>query len=488
MIENNIYLYGAGTRCYALYKLIKDKYKEIKIVDGDYKKWGMKFKDNNIINSPDILKNVDVPIVITNLNSRNYDDIIKDLHTKYNIKDCQIVSYEKLCWDNLRGTTSMNKNDTINFNKDSSIILDAYCCQSLGGIEEWLIDLASGLINRNYNIRILTDKEKTIINNFNYNYSDIVNRVGEYDAPESIENYCAVKKYLEEKLPCTIVTNRCNVVTMAACDIKEKYGDMIKIISVMHNGNKSYYDRQCVFGEYIDKYVCVAHDMINEMENRGIDSKKLCSTTLPFECVANLKREYTLKSSYPIQIGYAGRLDRIKNGQKRMDLLLEVIYRLVDEKINFHMTFAGDGPARGKMEETVKNKKLQSYVTFLGKIKREDIPKFWQKMDIGVSMSDYEGRSISMLEMMANGTVPIFTDVSGVSEDIVNNVNGYIIPLEDVNAAVNRIKYLYENRNNLVVMGKKAHDSMVQKSNKENHYNFWMKIFEELDQPKNEAL
>ena len=127
------------------------------------------------------------------------------------------------------------------------------------------------------------------------------------------------------------------------------------------------------------------------------------------------------------------------------------------------------------------------YVTFLGKIKRKNISEFWQKMDIGINMSDYEGRSISMLEMMANGTVPVLTNVSGVREDIINNINGYIIPLGDVNTAVNKIEYLYNHRNKLVEMGEKAHYDMTEKSDREKHYNFWMQIFDELGYHKNEA-
>ena len=274
---------------------------------------------------------------------------------------------------------------------------------------------------------------------------------------------------------------------MAACDVKEEYGDKIKIISVLHNGNRSYYNRACIYRRYIDRYVGVAHEMIEEMIKRGVDREKICSTTLPFKCEENLERNYTLNPSSPIQIGYAGRLDRIKNGQKRMDLLMNVIFELVNKKIKFHMTFAGDGPAKESMEEIINKKNIQSYVTFLGKIKRKNISEFWQKMDIGINMSDYEGRSISMLEMMANGTVPVLTNVSGVREDIINNINGYIIPLGDVNTAVNKIEYLYNHRNKLVEMGEKAHYDMTEKSDREKHYNFWMQIFDELGYHKNEA-
>ena len=199
MIEKNIYLYGAGTRCHALYSLIKEKYKKIIIIDGNPEKWGSNFEDNKIINSPDVLKRESSPwVVITNLNSKNYDDITSDLHKKYNVENYNILSYEKLCWENLKNNAYVKECDNVNYNNEKSIILDAYGCQSLGGIEEWLVDLAEGLIKKNYNIRIMTDEEKAIVNNLNCDYSDVVHRIGEYDASEYLENYNAVKSYLKK--------------------------------------------------------------------------------------------------------------------------------------------------------------------------------------------------------------------------------------------------------------------------------------------------
>lgn len=480
MKKNYIYLYGAGNRCHALYNLIKDQYSKITVIDNDEKKWGNEFNDEIHICSPDVLKEVvNQPVVITNANSKNYSDILEILHTKYNIKDEYIYLYEDLCWKNLKRnieTPKINKR----IKDNNTIILDAYCCQSLGGIEEWLIDLANGLIKRNYNVRILTDSEQAIVKENNREYSDVVNRIGTYEAPEYKENYIALKEYIIGKLPCIIITNRCNVVTMAACDVKEKYAEDIKIISVIHNGSDIFYKRQCIYNKFIDKYVGVAHEMINEMENRGIEEKKLSATTLPFECEANLQRVYTLKKTEPIQIGYAGRLDRIKNGQKRMDLLLDIIRGLIKKKINFHMNFAGDGPAKNNMEEILVMEGMESYVDFWGKIERNKISNFWKKMDIGLNMADYEGRCISKLEMMANGVIPIFTNVTGAREDIINGVNGYIIPMGNVDAAIQHVEYLEKNRYVLTGMGNLAHDSVVGKSDKDLHYDFWTHIFEEM--------
>lgn len=482
VVKRTICLYGAGVRCSVLYRLIKDDYVNVIILDSNSDKWGREFEAGIYISSPDIIyKLEDFVIVITTINSKNYEEIYEKLIVEYHIEKNAIQVYEKICWEAMKKKQVNIKPRTLNIGenlKDKTIILDAYCCQNLGGIEEWLVDLGEALIRRHYKVRILTDDDRAIVRPQNREYADTVSRIGEDYAPEDMLNYISVKKYLISKLPCTIIVNRGNVVAMAACDIKKEYGDAIRIVSVIHNGHNSQYEKQVLYEKYIDMYVGVAKNMIGEMKKRGIRAEKICSTTLPFECDLVLKREYTLDKLKPLQIGYAGRLDKIRCGQKRMDLLLEVIKQLQKKDINVHMTFAGDGPARQELEDAVKQEGMGSLITFLGKINRKEIPEFWKTMDVGINMADYEGRCISMLEMMSNGAVPIFTDVSGVDDDIVNEKNGYVIPRENVNSAVEIITELEKSREKLAILGCEAHNTVLPKSDRELSYNFWQSIID----------
>lgn len=480
MKETKLYIYGAGTRAHALYSLVKKYYDEIIVLDSNEKLAGQIFEDDILINLPkSVLKEENANIVITNINPCNYQEIYNKLVNEYHISPECIVPYEKICWDILQNAPE--ENITYNRHKNKKIIIDAYTCISLGGIEAWVVDLADGLKKRNYDVRIMADDKKALVNDVNKDYTDFIKRVGSPDATEYIENYRLIKKYIEEQLPCIVVANRGNVVTMAACDVKKRYGDAISVISMIHNGTKDTYQRQAFFSQYVDKYIGVASDMKQGMENEGIDREKIITTTLPFTCKEKLEREYTLNRDNPIQIGYAGRLDGIKNKQKRLDLVMDVIYALHCKNINFHMNFAGDGPARKEMEQLAKERRMQERITFWGKIDRKNIPSFWKKQDIGLSMSDYEGKSISMLEAMANGAVPVYTQVSGTKDEIINEKNGFIIPLGDVKDAAYIITSLERDRNRLVKLGQLAHDSVFPKSSKEKHYELWQNIIAEFE-------
>lgn len=477
---NKLCIYGAGKRARALYPLVKKYYDEIIVLDSNEKLAGQIFEDDISINLPkSIVKEKDTNIVITNIDPCDYQDIHNKLLNEYHISPERIVPYEKICWDILQNAPEENIN--YNRHKSKKIIIDAYACISLGGIEAWLVDLAEGLKRKNYDVRIMADEDKALVNDTNKDYTDIVKRVGSTGATERIENYNFIKKYIAEQLPCTVITNRGNVVTMAACDVKKKYGDAISVISMIHNGTETIYQRQAVFSQYIDKYIGVASDMMQGMENAGIDKGKIITTTLPFACEEKLERKYTLNRDNPIQIGYAGRFDGMKHSQKRLDLVMDVIYALHCKNINFHMNFAGDGPARKEMEQLAKERRMQERITFCGKIDRKDIPSFWKKQDIGLSMSDYEGKSISMLETMANGAVPVYTQVSGTRDEIIHEKNGFIIPLGDVKDAAYIIIGMEKDRSRLVRLGQLAHDSVFPKSSKEKHYEMWQNIIAEFE-------
>ena len=250
---------------------------------------------------------------------------------------------------------------------------------------------------------------------------------------------------------------------------------MIKVISVIHNSHESVYREYMEFKECSDLYIGVSLDIKNDMVQKGILSEKMYTMTCPFPCEKILSRNYSSIGN-PICIGYAGRMDGMEHSQKRMDLLLKLLEVLEKRNVNYKFEFAGDGEVRHDMEKFVHSNNLDKRVVFLGKLKCREIAAFWKKQDICVNMADYEGRSLSIIEAMGNGVVPVVTATSGVREDISDGINGYIIPLGQYQIMADRIEYLAQHKDQLVKMGKLAHDGIYPKSLMEPHLNFWETI------------
>ena len=77
---------------------------------------------------------------------------------------------------------------------------------------------------------------------------------------------------------------------------------------------------------------------------------------------------------------------------------------------------------------------------------------------------------------MSNGVVPIVTDVSGARDDVNDGVNGFVVAIGDIEAMACHIKYLYDNREVLELMGKKAAEDIQEKCAKVDIMQLWHDI------------
>lgn len=357
-------------------------------------------------------------------------------------------------------------------NKEPSVLFGCLNGLELGGIEAWTKDLCCALIRSGLEqIYILTDDKKYDLPPELHGH--ILSACIPNSPPFSINSIQNLIKAIAGKFPCKIITSQADDIMLAAYLLKRVFPNMVEIISVIHGGEGRIYSQYMDFRHCVDVFVGVSKDIKRDMILRGIEEDRIYSMTIPFICPDTLNRTYTLSVHRPIRIAYAGRLDAMRSGQKRMDLLLRLIQELSDRDISFIFDLAGDGVARSEMEQYVKECNHGAYVRFLGKIDRALIPSFWQHQDICVNMADFEGRSISICEAMGNGVVPVVTDTSGVRDDIVDGVNGYIVPIGDYMTAADRIEYMTHHREMLPEMGNLAHEMVYPQSMMEMHVKFW---------------
>lgn len=102
-------------------------------------------------------------------------------------------------------------------------------------------------------------------------------------------------------------------------------------------------------------------------------------------------------------IGHVGNF----NKQKNHIFLIELFEKILDYNKNYVLVLIGDGATRPKIEEIVKNKRIEENVIFLGK--RSDVDKFYSAMDIFVLPSLYEGLPMVGVEAQCNGLPVVFS-------------------------------------------------------------------------------
>lgn len=176
------------------------------------------------------------------------------------------------------------------------------------------------------------------------------------------------------------------------------------------------------YPEETDSFVCVSSEIYEKLKIRLFDRRKDCSVFIQYPDVSTYKNRQEIEGG--INIAYAARLDK---KVKRSNFLMELIEKMEKEDINYRLYIAGDGECLEEIREFVENKNLSDRVNVCGILSFCEMKEFWKDKHIFLNFSIKEGMSLSLLEAMSQGVVPIVTDTSGVRNVIDDNKNGFIV-------------------------------------------------------------
>jgi glycosyltransferase involved in cell wall biosynthesis len=204
----------------------------------------------------------------------------------------------------------------------------------------------------------------------------------------------------------------------------------VRVIAFAHSDQDHYYQLLTYYEPIISKFVGVSETICQRL--RCLLPSRLndiCKLMYPV-AVRNESRKPNRKN--PLTITYGG---RIEQRQKRILDLIALSDLLALKKGNYHFKIAGDGPQLAQLTEHFAKKEYANVsIEFLGLVAHERMTDLWASSDISILFSEFEGMSISMLESMGQGCVPIVTDVSGAKEKITHGQTGFIVAVGDVAA------------------------------------------------------
>lgn len=139
-------------------------------------------------------------------------------------------------------------------------------------------------------------------------------------------------------------------------------------------------------------------------------------------------------------ISFVGRLDREKN----VIALLEII-KESDLNSIWKFQIIGDGPERKNLEDYVHQNGLEERTVFFGNQPIDDVVKLLQKSKIFVFTSLKEALPTVLIEAMMTGNAIIAYDCNYGPSDIINENNGFLIPLHDKKMFIEKLEYLTHN-------------------------------------------
>jgi glycosyltransferase involved in cell wall biosynthesis len=112
-------------------------------------------------------------------------------------------------------------------------------------------------------------------------------------------------------------------------------------------------------------------------------------------------------SERPTRLLSIGRLVKEKNHET----LIRVMAKLPKE---FHLTIAGEGDERGRIEQLIQELQVANQITMLGNV--ADVVKLIQETDIGLLCSKQEGFGLAAVEIMAGKKPVVLTRIPGLAE------------------------------------------------------------------------
>lgn len=112
--------------------------------------------------------------------------------------------------------------------------------------------------------------------------------------------------------------------------------------------------------------------------------------------------------------------------QKAVDRIIKGMALLKDRSIKAHLYIVGSGELENDLIQLTDHLGVRDDVTFVGQ-KPNPLP-YIRQADLFVLSSLYEGYPTTIIESFFAGTPVLTTDVSGVQEQIIEEVNGWIVP------------------------------------------------------------
>jgi len=174
--------------------------------------------------------------------------------------------------------------------------------------------------------------------------------------------------------------------------------------------------------------IAVSRHFKNDLElAMGIDSRV-------FKVVYNMVANHFYDSYIPkkIQPGepFVFFTNSFLNIRKNHTLQLDALKVLVEKGLDVKLVVGGAGEAEEHLKNYTRQLGLDQYVVFLGGLTRQRVKEEIDKSHAFLLSSTFESFGVVLIESIISGRPVISTDCGGPGE-IVNEMNGYLVPSAD---------------------------------------------------------
>ena len=182
------------------------------------------------------------------------------------------------------------------------------------------------------------------------------------------------------------------------------------------------------YQDMLDLNIVTTSHLGKWMQDRGADGERIrvmYTGVRSAQSTIDDRQRLRAELGIPVDMStivFAGRICE----QKRPAMLAAILKNLHEQGLVFRALIIGDGDLKRQLEKLLDEYQLRDHVQMLGSVPHQRWLDILSASDIFLMPSKYEGISISLLEAMAAGVVPVVAKVGG-QEEVVSPDAGVMI-------------------------------------------------------------
>lgn len=203
----------------------------------------------------------------------------------------------------------------------------------------------------------------------------------------------------------------------------------VRLLEMLHADIESEFLRLQQISPVVTAATAINDTVVREIEQRVPRlAGKVFRWYCPVPCPADPPSRP--REAHPLRLFYSG---RVIQWEKRVLDLVPIAAKLLERGIDFHLTVAGDGPELEELKARMRQAGAGDRCSFPGWVDSACLQEMLSRQDVFLLPSDVESMGFSLLEAMAQGVIPVVTDLPGPAEVVLPDT-GFRVPVGDVEA------------------------------------------------------
>ncbi|MBT8196464.1 MAG: glycosyltransferase family 4 protein [Bacteroidia bacterium] len=235
---------------------------------------------------------------------------------------------------------------------------------------------------------------------------------------------------------------------------------------------ESYVSQKCGSHTAIDHFIAVCEFQRQKLIDHGVVKPENISTILNFVDSSIIEPSF----EHLNYILYFGRIENIKG--------IKTLVKATEDSPHIRVKIVGDGKLKEEMENYLLKNNIK-HIEFLGYKSGDELAQLISNCAFTVVPSEcYELCPLTVLESYAYGKAVIGANIGGIPELIENEVDGLLFESENIQDLRAKIELLFNDKQEIVIMGRKGRKRMEEKFNPEAHYKQLQKVYQKVLQTK----